>query len=52
MTEQFALNELWGNGPAVQRNERSVAVTAIEVQGPRNQLFARAALPVTFVLES
>src|SRR5262249_43178238 len=42
--EQVALHQSIGNRRAVQRDERSIAPGARIVDGPRDQLLARAAL--------
>ena len=44
MTEQMAFHEAFGDGGAVQRNQRAVAPGAIVVDRPCDELLARPAL--------
>ena len=45
MAEEFALQEMFREGPTVDGNKRTVAARAPGVNGPGHQLFAGAGFP-------
>src|SRR3546814_10002942 len=44
MAEQFAFEQILGNGGTIDRHERPVAARAVEMDGPGHHLLAGAAL--------
>src|SRR5687768_15361899 len=45
MTEEFRFNEVFRQGAAIDINEGPGSARAVEMDGPRHQLFARARSP-------
>ena len=46
VTEEFAFDQLFRNGSAIQFDERTFLAEALRVNGMRHELFARAGLAI------